>query len=240
MFLPFGSLAEGLVITTSVLTRGEGCNVIKGSRKIGCTIGVTLRITGASLSILVAKRDKIKGRIVPHVVRSGDQHGGGGCFTIGYNSVPRNAVSSRLFKRRGNTFAKTINRHRNCFKTTGNNALFLSRIKRLPVTARTHLLEILRAKRCVHINSDSMHGASMHVITTAGIGVTRTVQSKHFRRSLFCHLGAVPVGVPTLHRQKSSIILLFGGFTVSATRGCGVPSPLRLARRTRLGLGGCP
>lgn len=204
-------------------------NVVNGGRTLVHTVSVTVRMTPASLSMLVAKRDNIKGRDFPRVVRRCDQHGRKRCVTIGYKTVPRKAVSSRLFNRRGNTFAKTVNRQGKCFNRTGNKAVFLSRINRLPLPARTHLLHILRDNRFVGMNSSGIRGASIHVITTAGMGLARTVTSKHFHRSLCCHLGAIPVRIPPLHRHNRSIILLFQGFTSSFTRGCHVPT-VRLAR----------
>ncbi len=202
-------------------------------------MSITLRISPASLSILIVNRDNINGRVFPHIVRSGSPEHERGCFTIGYNDVPRKAVSDRLFNRRGKSFANTVNRDRNCFNITGGNALFLSRINRLPLSARTHLLEILRANRCVHINNRRVVHASIHVITTAGIGLHRTVDSKHFHRSLCCHLDTVPVGIPTLHRQNGSVILLFHLFTLRVTRGCHLPG-VALASRTGNVLLHCP
>lgn len=218
---------------------GRHFNVVKGARTLLHTVSITVRMTPASLSILVAKRDKIKGRDFPRVVRRCDQEGRKRCVTIGYKTVPRKAVSSRLFNRRGKTFANTVNRQGKCFNRTSNNAVFLSRMKRLPLPARTHLLHILRDNRFVGMNSSGMRGASIHVITTAGIGLARTVTRKHFHRSLCCHLGAIPVRVPPLHRQKSSILLLFHGFTTSFTTGCQVPT-VRLARSTGGRLLTCP
>lgn len=225
------SCGEIGVIESRVRGMGLEFNVVNGTRKLGHTVSITVRITPASLSILVANRDKIKGRGFPRVVRRFDHHGRKRCVTIGYKTVPRNAVSSRLFKRRGNTFANTVDSHGNCFTRTGNKAVFLSRMKRLPLTARTHLLHMLRDNRFVGMNSSGIRGASIHVITTAGIGLARTVTRNHFHRSLCCHLGAMPVGVPPLHRHKSSVALLFHGFTSSFTRGCHVPT-VRLARST--------
>lgn len=216
---------------------GRQCGVIKGDSKLGRTLSITLRITPASLSILVVKRDKINGRVVPEIVRSGSPQEERGCFTVGYNDVPRKAVSDRLFKRRGNSFAKTVNRDRNCFKVTGGKAVFLSRMKRLPVRARTQLLHILRANRCVQMKNARVQGAGIHVMTTAGIGVHGTIDRKEFHRSLCCHLGAVPVRVPPLHRHNNSVLLLFHLFTVRVTRGCRLPG-VSLSRSTgRLVLG---
>ncbi len=189
--------------------------------------------------MLIANRDNINGRRFPRVVRRGDIHGRGECVTMGYNTVPRNAVSSRLFNRIGNTFANTVRRQGNCFTRTANNAVFLSRVNRLPLSARTHLLHMLRSNRFVGINSSGIRGAGMHVITTAGMGVISTVTAKGFHRRLCCHLGAVPVAMPTLHRHPTSVSLLFHGFTTSMTRHCAVP-PLRLARNTGHLLTMCP
>lgn len=219
------------VVGISIRRVGRHFKVVNGGTKLGQTVSITLRITPASLSILVANRDNINGRAFPRVVRRGDPHGRKRCVTIGYNTVPRNAVSSRLFKRRGNSFAKTLSSHGNCFRITSNKAVFLSRMKRLPAPARTHLLHILRAKRFVHINSSGIRGAGIHVITTAGIGLARTMTRKGFHRSLFCHLDAIPVRIPPLHRHNRSVVLLFQGFTDSYTRGCQVP-PVHLSRRT--------
>lgn len=170
-------------------------------------------LTPARSPILVHNRDNANGRLITHALRHRSRHRGQPFITVGYNTVPRRLVRSRLFNRRGNTFANTRRHGIKQVRTTGNNALFLSRVNSLPLRLRTGLLHFLRRGRVRHINNDRPVPISIQMLTTARISLRTTVRGGHFHRSLCCHLGILRIIATPLHRQRNSLSVLTGRFS---------------------------
>lgn len=199
----------------------SGRRVVTGSRAALTTVLLTGHMTSVSAAIVLLKRANIKGRIVTQCVFRRDRHTGGDFVGMGYKTVPRGLVRDRLFKCRNNTFANTGGgKGVNLFRLTGGNALFLSRVKRLPGSVRMGLLHILRRRRVLHINNAGPMGVSIHVVTTAGQGLRRVMGSNAFHRSLCCELAIFPVSVPPLQVQGGSVVPLTLSFLRGLGRGC--------------------
>lgn len=173
-------------------------------------------MTPAPVSILVGNTDKANGRCITRHVRRLDGQTSGPFVTVSYNSVPGRLTTSRFFNRIGNSFAKTLGSGAKTFMRTGKNALFLSRVNGLDCRMRVRLLHTLRREHVHPINSGGRVRMSIQLIDTAGRGLRRTVRGKGFHRSLCRHVGRFALHVPTLGRQRRSV-LLFTGFFLSRT-----------------------
>lgn len=196
-------------------------SVVKDSGKLGRTITLTQGITSASIPILLANRANAKGRIFSRTVRCTDPHDRCPVVTVGYSTFDGSLLRDRLFNCGTKTFAKTVGSGPNLFRITGRNAIFLSRVNRVTFSLRTHLLHILRAKRCVGIKSAGPAGISMHVVSTAGHSLGGRVRGKRFHRSLCFHLSIFRVRLPPLHRQGRSVRVLTRAFLGHFTTGLG-------------------
>lgn len=139
-------------------------------------------------------------------MRGLDRHQCNPFITIGYKSVARDLLRDRLFNCMNKAFAKTGQSNGvNLFRTTGNKALFLSRIKSVPCILRGHLLQILR-RGCIHPMNDRRNiPVSIQIVTTAGGGLPRRIRGKGFQLSLCCHLSILPVRIPPLHGHGKSV-----------------------------------
>lgn len=170
-------------------------------------------VTPDPSDIVIINRDNANGRIITQTVRGLDKEQGGPFVTVGYTTVPRRLLRDRLFNCIGNTFANTSTGNgAKLVRTTGANALFLSRVNSVPLVLRTGLLHTVRTHRVLPVNTDDPVRISVHVVSTAGRGLTRFVTRNGFHRSLFCQLGIVPVALPPLHRHRRSVRLLIRCF----------------------------
>lgn len=190
---------------------------MNGSGKLVSILGAITHVTHAGTSILVANRDKANGRLVTRTVRVGDRHIGRPFIGIGLNNVSRDLFRDRVFNRGGKTFASTDTSHVKHFRVTGGNAVFLSRVNSLSPSYRIGLLHILRSRAFRILNSDHPHGISMHIISTAGTSLHGVISRHAFHRSLFCHVGLVAMGLPSLQRHHRSVPLLTHRFTSHRT-----------------------
>lgn len=197
--------------------------VVNGDRRLASILGAVTHVTHAGTSILVAKRDKANGRLVTRTVRVGDRHTGRPFVGMGLKKVSRDLFRDRVFNRGGKTFASTDTSHVKHFRVTGGNAVFLSRVKSLSPSYRIGLLHILRSRAFRILNSDHPHGASVQIMSTAGTSLHGVMDRRAFQRSLFCHVGLVAIGLPTLHREEKSVPLLTHRFTSHRTRTGGLP-----------------
>lgn len=198
-------------------------SVLNRSGPLGRTIRLTQGISIASIPILLAKRAKANGRIFTRTVRCGDGHNGRGFITIGYSSFDGSLLRDRVFNRETKSFAKTLGSGGKLFRRTGGKAVFLSRVKRVTFRLRTGLLHVLRANRCVGVNSAGPAQIGIQVVTTAGQGLPRRVTTKHFQRSLFCHLSIFRMRLPSLHRETKSVEVLTRTFIHDFSRGLSRP-----------------
>lgn len=212
-------------------------SVLNRSGTLGRTMLLTRGISIASIPMLLAKRAKAKGRIFTRTVRCDDGQDGRGFMTIGYSSFDGRLLRDRVFNRETNSFAKTLGSGGKLFRRTGGKAVFLSRVNRVTFRLRTGLLHVLRANRCVGVNSAGPAEMGIHVVTTAGHGLRRRVEIKRFHRSLFCHLSIFRIRLPSLHRHTNSVGVLTATFTgdfsryLSCTIGRVAPTFLRTLRR---------
>lgn len=193
-------------------------SVLKRSGILGSTISLTRGISKASIPMLLAKRANANGRMFTRTVRCDDGHTQRGFMTIGYSSFDGRLLRDRVFNRGTNSFANTLGSGGKLFRRTGGKAVFLSRVNRVTFRLRTGLLHVLRANRCVGVNSAGPAHIGIHVVTTAGHGLSRRVITKHFHRSLFCELDMFRVRLPPLHRHTNSVQLLTGTFVGDFTR----------------------
>lgn len=186
-------------------------------------LGAVTHVTGAGTSMLVANRDNANGRLVTRTVRVGDRHTGRPFMGMGLKKVSRDLFRDRVFKRGGKTFASTSTSHAKHFRVTSGKAVFLSRVNSLSLSYRIGLLHMLRSRAFRILNSDHPHGASVHMISTAGTSLHGVIGRHAFHRSLFCHVGLVAIGLPTLHRHHRSVPLLIHRFTSHRTRAGKLP-----------------
>lgn len=212
--------------------------VVKRSPIVVGLVGIIAGMTGASTGILVAKRGNANGRVLTHRVRHLSLHDNQRVIGISVKTIDRSLFRDRLFKRRQNTFASTHRDHPKGFRTTRKDALFLSRVKGLPLKLRTGLLTTLRGHRIAHLKDGQGVPISVHLVTTAGHGLPRVITRSLFHRSLFCHVGAVRVRVPPLQGQQRSVTLFISCFLGGCASLCKQPK-LVLRPRTLRGLTGC-
>lgn len=154
---------------------------------------------------------------------------------ISVNTIARDLFRDRLFNRVGNSFASTRTSHTNGFRTTDHDALFLSRVNGLPCRLRTGLLATVRQHDVIHMNDGAPVPMSVQLVYTAGHGLPRVITGNRFHRSLLCHVGAVRLRVPSLHRQPRSVVPLTRLFVTHFYGRCSGP-PIGLASNTYRGL----
>lgn len=186
--------------------------ICHGDRGFHHVCGVTRLFTGDSVTIVVLNSGKANGRRVTRGVRLRDGETSGPFRMMSYNALSTRLTISTLFKRRGKTFADTSTTEGNCFRLTTKNALFLSRVNGLPGSMRTVLLHILRSGDCQPLKTAGSGITSIHVVTTAGRGLRRTIQRKQFEDSLCCQLRRTIVRVPQLQSYGRSVVPLTGFF----------------------------
>lgn len=195
-------------------------------------------ITHASTGVLVAKRGKANGRVLTQRVRHLSPHNTHPVLGMSVKTVDRSLFRDRLFKRRQKTFASTRRDHPKGFRTTGNDSLFVSRLNGLPLPLRAGLLAMLRDQGIAHLNDGGIVPISVHLVSTAGGSVPRVIGRNVFHRSLFCHVGAVRLRLPPLHRQKSSVLLFVSYFLHGFASGCR-QRRVQVRRRAIRGLHDC-
>lgn len=213
-------------------------SVVKRSPTVRRIFAAVGGLDDASTGVLVLKRGKAKGSMVTHLLCHYSPQCNGPFIAVSLKDVPRRLFRDRLFKFRGKTFASTGGSGTKQVRITAGKALFLSRVNGLSLPVRSGLLATVRGQRVGHLNDARAIPVSIHLVYTAGTSVHRLISRKGFHRSLLCHVGAVRVRVPPLHRHKGSVVLLTRCFLRQCTHGCG-GSVHNLAQRTGGGLLGC-
>lgn len=84
---------------------------------------------------------------------------------INYTTIPANLLKNKLFNHNKKTFTNTINTHRNRFKITDNDTLFLDKINDLPLKLQPKLLHILQKQKIKHLDENKTIPINIKIIT---------------------------------------------------------------------------
>lgn len=197
---------------TDLLPGGRGCassspfsKLVKCSHDLHSTMrgNHTTILCPRKLRILLANTSNINGafftRLVRYFTYGRAVNSPPPLICFGYTRCTRGPrlLSSRLFNRRGKTFAKTDRGGAKLIRRTSKNCLLLSRIRHLPCRKRRGLFSVLSGNRCHPLNSDKPAcSVSIHLVYTAARSIGSTLLHA-FRQHVRMY-----VSLPNVHRHS--------------------------------------